>query len=146
MTDLEKIEELLREYPVLKSKLNIKIIQSENKVYLLPGINYTKVLTGDTNAFYSDIEEFVANKDELEGETLELFRKVKAIESGLRCLTRYEYMVVKLRYFKNMTYINIGLELNRSEKTISTYNKMALLKLQKAEFHKITGKFPVNYR
>ena len=133
----EKIEQLLREYPVLKSKLNIKIIQSKNQVYSLPAINYAKVSGGETNAFYSDIEEFVANKDELEGETLELFRKVKAIESGLRCLNRNEYLLIKLYYFKGLPYVEISLEMNRCTTTLQKYKKEALKKLKKVGLHKI---------
>ena len=135
--DIKKIEQLLKEYPVMKSKLNIKLIQNKNREYSLPAYNYAKVSGGETNTIYSDIEEYVAMKDELEGETLDLFRKVKAIESGLKCLNKHEYMTIKLYYFKNYTYVEIELELNRCTTTLQKYKNDALKKLKRADLHKI---------
>lgn len=135
MTDIEKIEKLLREYPVLRSKLHIKIIQNNDKIYSLPAQDYSKVAVG--NPFFSAIEEFVILKTQLEEETLELFRKVRAIEEGLKCLTKMQYDCVKLRYFKGLSNLEIGLEVDRSEKTVRRYIKIALKKLQKTGLHEI---------
>lgn len=141
MTDREKIEIILRLYPVIRAKCKINIIKSKNRSYSLPAIDYSKVSGGETNAFYSDIESFVTEKADLDGETVDLVNIVDAVVSGLKCLTRNEYLTVKYKYFNGLTDVEITAEIDKSRTTVQNYRKTALEKLRKANLHKIWSKY-----
>ncbi|MTI61856.1 MAG: sigma-70 family RNA polymerase sigma factor [Firmicutes bacterium] len=141
MSDREKIEQILELYPLICSKCKINIIKSKNRTYSIPAYNYAKVSGGETNAIYSDVEQYVTDKADLDGETVDLIHVQKAISVGLECLTKNEYLAVKSKYFRGLTDVETAAELDKSRSTVQNHRSSALEKLKKADLYKIWSKY-----
>lgn len=129
MTPEKKIEELLREYPTLKSKINIRLI-TYSTFYSLKAVNYNKDKIGKTNKIYSEVEDFVIRAIGEDSIIWKMIKKRDIITAALECLTEEEYKIVELLYFENKTQIEAGFELKLSESTIRKRKKEILDKLE----------------
>lgn len=100
----EWIEEQLRNYPTLKSQIKNKrnqILHQED--YAAKGVSYSSVSSGKTNAFYSDVEDFIQDKLDKYPDLIELKLIKQRIDSSLECLTERQYNLVEYKYFENLT-------------------------------------------
>lgn len=136
MTDItkEKIEELLRSYRSLVSRINIRLI-SYAPGYSISGIDYDKIRTGKTNEIYSDVESYVMKTFGKDSEVWRMIRKRDIIVAALKALTEDEYYIVRMVYFEGKTYNyvaeNIYPDRVVSESTIGKKKKDILCKLEK---------------
>ncbi len=140
MEDKEKIEEILKKYPILKSKLNMKLTNLDNLEIPISAISYSHSKSQKTNDFYSDVENYISDKSDLKEDAKKLYRQVKTIESSLECLSTKEYNIIRFKYFEDLTYVEISFEMERSVTTLQKYKDQALEKLKKTELHEICYK------
>ncbi|MCR1822410.1 hypothetical protein NSA58_06390, partial [Terrisporobacter sp. DSM 29186] len=92
MTDIEKVEELLNEYKILK--LEIEAIDINIKCIGQKGMNYTgmpssKNITDGVHNNYSELEKLKNDKFDKE-------IKIEQIDNMLKRLTEEEYKIIKL--------------------------------------------------
>jgi len=125
-----KIKALLEEYPQLKSKIKIKIIDS-HKEYALQAVDFKKVSGGNTNAIFSDVESYVTNKEEVKQEVVNLIKKRDIIAAALECLNKREMKVVRYKYFEGETDLKTGCKMEVSENTIGNWKNEIFMKLKK---------------
>ncbi|KXS45587.1 MAG: hypothetical protein AWU54_323 [Candidatus Frackibacter sp. T328-2] len=125
-----KIKALLEEYPQLKSKIKIKIIDS-HKEYALQAVDFKKVSGGETNAIFSDVESYVTNKEEVKQEVINLIKKRDIIAAALECLNKREMKVVRYKYFEGESDLKTGCKMEVSERTISNWKDDIFAKLKK---------------
>lgn len=117
MTDIEKVEKLLREYKVLKVeidaiKINIKSIGQK-------GMNYTG-MPGSKNIKDTVSHDFM-ELENLKHEKFDKEIKIEQIENMLKLLNEEEYKIINLRYFKELEIFKVASSLNVSAHTV--YNK-----------------------
>ena len=103
----ERIEEELRNYPMLKSRIKIKT----NKIafqedYSAKAVDYSKIPGGKTNSIYSDVESFVQTKLDRYPDLLELILKKEKIDAALEGLNYKEKRLVRFKYFEGMTAVD----------------------------------------
>ena len=137
MNEADKIEKILKNYPLLRSELNMSVISMEYAEIPLDGVDYSKPSVSKTNEIHSDIEQYIENISEIEEETRELMKIVKAIESALDCLYQKELQVIRYKFFEGMTYVEIELKMDRSKSTLQKYKNNAIKKLKKVNLHEI---------
>lgn len=125
----EQIEELLREYPKIKSRIRI-LLANYIPEYSAKAINYDKVQIGKTNQIYNEVEAFVIKKLDSEDELIKLIQKRNIIESALDCLTSKQMQVIRYLYFEEMSYVDTSWEMRCSERTIRNIKDEALQKLE----------------
>jgi len=97
-------EEQLRCYPTLKSQIKNKrnqILHQED--YAAKGVSYSNVGSGKTNAFYSDVEDFIEDKLDKYPDLIELELAKERIDSSLECLTERQKNLVEYKYFEDLT-------------------------------------------
>ena len=100
----ERIENELRNYPLLKSKIKIKTSKiAYQEDYAVKAVNYSRIPGGKTNNIYSDIEEFVQNKLDRYPDLLELLLKKEKVEAAIESLNYKEKKLVRYKYFEGMT-------------------------------------------
>lgn len=113
----ENIEDKLRNYPVLKSKIKIKVNQiAYQEEYTAKAVNYNKIPGGKTNDIYSDIENFVQKKLDNYPELLDMILQKNRIDSALECLNYREHRLVRYKYFEGMTDQEISEKMRQLEK------------------------------
>ena len=134
----EKVEEVLKEYPLLKSKIKIEKIKS-NKDFSLEAMAYDQVGPGKKNEVYSDVEGFTVDKIEAGEKVVELIKKLRIIEEAFNSLNDLEKETIKLIYFRGYKEADAAemCEEPKSRRTIQNYKKSALKKLMKLEVHKL---------
>jgi len=143
----DRIEEQLKNYPFLKSKIKIttnKIAYQED--YAAQAIDYSKIPGGKTNSVYSDVEEFVQNKLDKHPELIELIMEKERIDAALECLTYKEKRLVRYKYFEDMTDNEVSdkmreLELKtfsiRNDSTIRDYSSTTIQRMKKKVLKKL---------
>lgn len=120
----ERIEEELRNYPMLKSRIKIKT----NKIafqedYSAKAVDYSKIPGGKTNSIYSDVESFVQTKLDRYPDLLELILKKEKIDAALTCLTWRQRKLVELKYFQSFTDYEIVFRMRDHERQIFRNSK-----------------------
>ncbi|MFW5988168.1 MAG: RNA polymerase sigma factor [bacterium] len=141
MEDKDKIEEILKQYPILKSKLIMKGVNTQKLEIPLSAISYKKAKAQKSNEFYSRIEDYIVDTEDIEQEIKDLFKVVKSVETALDCLPKDKYKIVKLIYFEEMNYLDVSFEMKISEKSVRNYRDDALEKLKKTDLPQIYRKF-----
>ena len=143
----ERIEDKLKNYPVLKSKIKIitnKIAHQEN--YTTQAVDYSKVPGGQTNSIYSDVEDFVQNKLDKYPELLELIMEKEKIDAALESLNYKEKRLVRYKYFEDMTDHEVSdkmreLELQtfsiRNDSTCKEYSTTTIQRMKKKVLKKL---------
>src|SRR5690554_3516293 len=129
MTNKEKIEELLKNYRSLKSEIRIEIIQKCPE-YSLPAIDYSKTGSGETNQIYSEVEEYVIKKRDIE---LELKRKIKIrdiIKAAIDSLNVEKRRIVEYVYFEKLSLIETSFKMKLSERTIASRKEEIIEELE----------------
>ncbi len=117
MTDIEKVEELLNEYKILK--LEIEAIDINIKCVGQKGMNYTgmpssKNTTDGVHNNYSELEKLKNDKFDKE-------IKIEQIDNMLKRLTEEEYKIIKLIYFDELEIYKVAHNVNMHPNTL--YNK-----------------------
>ena len=133
----EKIEEILKNYPVLRSELDMTLISMDLAEVPLDSVDYSKPSVSKTNKIHSDVEQYIESISELEEEARELMKIVKTIERALDCLYKKEYRVIELKFFEGMTFVEMELEMKKSKSTLQKYKKSAIKKLKKVNLQEI---------
>ncbi|MFW6030875.1 MAG: sigma factor-like helix-turn-helix DNA-binding protein [Halanaerobiales bacterium] len=131
MKDKFKIEELLKNYRSLKSEIRIEIIQKCPE-YSLPAIDYSKTGSGETNNIYSEVEDYVIRKQDIE---IALKKKIKIrdiIKAALDSLNIEKKRIVTYLYFEGISQTETSFRVKISERTISTRKKEIMRELKKA--------------
>ena len=135
MTKYQQIEQLLKDYKNIKSRIEIKLI-SYAPGYAVQGIDYDKIQTGKTNKIYSDVEAYVIKTFGEDSEVWRLIRKRDIIEAALKSLNEEEYYILKMVYFERKKYNYIAENLYKNkilcESTIGKKKKDILDRLDKA--------------
>lgn len=127
LTDIEKeqIEQLLRSYKSLVSKININIINTMPD-YSLPAINYSNVAVGQTYTINREIENYVIKKVDNNQEFINMIKKRSIIESAYNCLDEEKKSIVNLCYFENKPYVIIAKIKKISESSVYRLREKAL--------------------
>jgi ArpU family phage transcriptional regulator len=141
-TNEEKIEEMLKNYPLMKDKIELleKITQKE---YSLDSIDLTQPSGGQTNNINQEIEDFVTNIVGNKQILDDLVKLVICIEQGLKRLNKNERFIIKHKFFKDeLTDYGIIGELGYSSRQ-SIYNnkEKAIGKIKNNSLYKHYDKF-----
>ena len=130
MTENEKefIEEVLKDYPRLRSRVKVLIAGTYTE-YSVPAMSFDTPSGGNTHEFYSDVENYIMKKYDDSNYIFNLIRKRDVIKNSLDCLTSQEYKVIKLKYFENMTSVRTGIEMEISASTVKRKRDSAFKKL-----------------
>ena len=126
----KKIEKILYDYPVLKSQIEMKIVDVCSDCEI-SAISYEDVGGGKTNNVYSSVEDLIMTKIEKEEELSNMIAKKKKIEASLRCLNTNEIKVIQMKYFEESRIHEIAYELVVSEATVYRLVNSAIDKLEK---------------
>lgn len=132
----EKIEEMLKSYPLMKDKIDI-VQKLANKEYSLGSIDYTQPNGGITNNIYQEIEEFVTSKVGNKQILNNLMRLTICIEESMKRLTKNERYIIENKYFRDdMTNYDIMDKLGyMSRQTIYNKRDKAINKIAKKGLH-----------
>lgn len=129
MSNKEAVEQLLYDFPKIKSRIKI-LLANFIPEYSLKAVNYDRVVISNTNAIYSDIESYVIKKLDDQHELVKLIRKRDIIQSALECLTTKERRIISCKYFENMSDIETAMKFRCSERTIRNIRDEAIEKLE----------------
>ena len=130
-----KIESILYEYPVLKSQIEMEMVDAFCE---LSSVCYEDVSGGKTNDVHSSVEELIMAKLKKEEKLAEMISKRDKIEASLRCLSANEIKAIRLKYFKDEKAVNIAFELGvDSTTTVYNYINKGIGKLKKTGLHKL---------
>ena len=120
----EWIEEELRYYPLLKSKIKIKKNQiAAEEDYASKAVDYSQIPGGKTNNISSEVESFIQSKLDKYPEVYELILEKEKIESALNCLTWRQYKLVELKYFQDFSDKEIVFRMIENEKKMFRNSK-----------------------
>ena len=127
----KKIEKILYDYPILKSQIEMKIVDVCSDCEI-SAVSYESVGGGKTNNIHSSVEDLIMTKIEKEEELSNMIAKKKKIEASLRCLNINEIKAIQMKYFKEEKVVNIAFELGvDSTTTVYNYINRAIEKLKK---------------
>ncbi|MBM7624769.1 RNA polymerase sigma factor [Sporohalobacter salinus] len=133
----EVVEDVLRDYPKLKAKIKIRVIQSFEE-YSLASIDYQKVAGGTTNNIYSSVEDHLVRKSKKKSEVVKMIAKRDKIEAALKSLPRKQRMVIQYKYFDCLKVEDIAYEMNGiGEATVYRYIEDGISNLIDVELHMI---------
>ena len=123
-----KIEAILKEYPILKSQIQMKMIDT---CCQLSAVSYDQVSGGETNNIYSNVEDLIMAKIEKEEELAGMIAKRDKIEASLKCLNVNEIKAIRGKYFEDDKVHEIAFELQLSEASVYRIINSAIEKLKK---------------
>ena len=127
----KKIESILCHYPILKSQIEMKIVDVFSDCEI-SAVSYEGVGGGKTNNIHSSVEDLIMTKIEKEEELSKMIAKKKKIEASLKCLNINEIKAIQMKYFKEEKVVNIAFELGvDSTTTVYNYINRAIEKLKK---------------
>lgn len=115
MNDIEKTEELLRGYKILK--IEIEAIKINIKSIGQRGMNYTGMPSagGISNPVHSNYNEL----EKLENEKFDKEIEIEHIDNMLNILNEEEYKIIKLRYFDELEIYKVAHYVNMHPNTVS---------------------------
>lgn len=115
MNDIEKTEELLKGYKILK--IEIEAIKINIKSIGQRGMNYTGMPStgGISDVVHSSYDEL----EKLENEKFDKEIEIEHIDNMLNILNEEEYKIVKLRYFDELEIYKIAHYVNMHPNTVS---------------------------
>ena len=126
----KKIEKILYDYPILKSQIEMKIVDVCSDCEI-SAVSYEGVGGGKTNNVYSSVEDFIMAKIEEEEELSNMIARKKKIEASLKCLNTNEIKAIQMKYFEESRIHEIAYELVVSEATVYRLVNSAIDKLEK---------------
>ena len=126
----EKIEEILKLYPALRSKLYMKMTNYNEIELPLNAISHSLAKSGKTNKIHSDIENHITKIEDVEEDIKRIFKVVKSIEIAFDSLPVMQKKVIKKMYFKDLKNEDIAVDIEKSEKTVRNYRDRAFIRLK----------------
>lgn len=126
MTNIEKIDELLKKYNELD--IDIKGIELQMKIEGVKGVCYDDMPKA-SNSKHSSVECELNRIEKLKNEKLHLEIKKEGIDNMLRILSDDELKLIKLRYFKGLEYRDIAFQLNMNDNYLVNKRTRILNKL-----------------
>lgn len=114
-TDTGKIEDLLKNYKILK--IEIEAIKINIKSIGQRAMNYTGMPSsgGISNRVHSDLNEL----EKLKNEKFDKEIEIEHIDNMLNILNEEEYKIIKLRYFDELEIYKIAHYVNMHPNTVS---------------------------
>lgn len=126
MTNIEKIDELLKKYNELD--IDIKGIELQMQIEGVKGVCYDDMPKA-SNGKHSSVESELNKIEQLKNEKLHLQIKKEGIDNMLRILSDDELKLIKLRYFKGLEYRDIAFQLSMNDNYLVNKRTRVLNKL-----------------
>ena len=123
MTDEDKelIEKKLRNFKRLKSRIETRLYEIAEDNLSLDAIDYKKAFSGNTNDFYSAVEDLIEQQENIEESYPDLMKKIierERIKSCVKSLPAKKQRFVEYKYFEEMSDLEIGTRLRHRDRQI----------------------------
>lgn len=117
---LEEFVKVVRGSKAKMARLKEKLEWTIHLIYSIPGPVYGEVIRG-SNVHEDKLVVYLDKKDQIEKKIIFLVECEKVLQIFLASLTEKEKNVFHLRYFKDLSQNQIGIEMNISQQAVSQY-------------------------
>jgi len=139
MDDKERVEELLINYDIIQAQIKTEIYANKME-YSLDSKSLARAV-GNNMSVSSVVEEFVADKDDVDESTLKRCQIYNIIASALQHLNSDERKLVEELYFENRPVSVLANRTGWSKKTVRRRRDNAIYKLIKNGVLKAWSKY-----
>ena len=133
-----KVEEVLKEYPKLKARIKIKLLDLCSS-YGLSSVDYQRLAGGERYMKSSKVEQYITSKLEDEAELQRLIIKQDKIDAILDSLPSKQAKVIRLMYFEEFKapQIHPQIEGIECDNSVFNYRDRAITRMVELGMHKL---------